>query len=128
MRRDEFFQCVRWFNLVVGFYNLHYYVNYGNWALLALGGSEHRGMGIHEKGTEEGSIGDAYFFLLYVFVSEIGKKLDKGYRCPLYCDIDHKHIYAKKKSHIQGTDRIPGSGESDNREQSESDIRPIASI
>ena len=38
MKRDEFFQCVRWFNLIVGLYNLYYYVNYGNWALLALGG------------------------------------------------------------------------------------------
>ena len=38
MKRDEWFQCVRWFNLVVGFYNLYYYVNYGNWALLCMGG------------------------------------------------------------------------------------------
>ena len=90
------------------------------------GGPEHRGMGIHEKGTEEGSIGDAYFFLLYVFVSEIGKKLDKGYRCPLYCEVNHIHIYEKEESHIQGTDRIPRPDESEDREQSESSIRPIA--
>jgi hypothetical protein len=85
-------------------------------------------MGVHEKGTEEGSIGNAYFFLLYVFVGEIGKKLDKGYTCPLYCGIDHKHIYDKKESHIQRTDTIPGSDESKDREQSESDIRPIAGL
>ena len=92
------------------------------------GGPEHRGMGIHEKGTEEGSIGDAYFFLLYVFVSEIGKKLDKGYTCPVYCGINHKHIYAKKESHIQRTDRVSRPDESEDREQSESDIRPIAGL
>jgi len=38
MRRDEWFQLARWFNLVVGFYNIYYYTYYGNWALLALGG------------------------------------------------------------------------------------------
>jgi hypothetical protein len=38
MRRDEWFQLARWFNLVIGLYNLYYYVSFGNWALLALGG------------------------------------------------------------------------------------------
>ena len=38
MKRDEWFQIVRLFNLVVGLYNLYYYVNFGSWALLALGG------------------------------------------------------------------------------------------
>ena len=92
------------------------------------GGPEHRSMGIYEKETSRSSVGQAYFFVLYVFVSEIGKKLDKGYTCPVYCDIDHKHIYAKKKSHIQGTDRILRSDEFNDREQSESDLRPIAGL
>jgi len=38
MKRDEWFQLARWFNLVIGLYNLYYYVYFGNWALLALGG------------------------------------------------------------------------------------------
>ena len=94
-----------------------------------LRGSEYRSVGIHEETqrTEE-AIGSILFFCIYVVIGEIGKKLDKGYRCPLYCEVKHKHIYAEKESHIQGVNRIPRPGESEDREQSESDIRPIASV
>ena len=93
------------------------------------GGSKHSGLGVHtESAKTEESIGAIAFFCLYVVIGEIGKKLDKGYRCPLYCEVNHTHIYEKEESHIQGTDRIPRPGEPEDREQSESDIRPIASI
>ena len=91
------------------------------------GGPEHRSVGVHQKEkSREEVIGELGFFFLYVVLTKIGKKLDKGYTCPVYCEVNHKHIYEKKESHIQGTDRIPRPDESEDREQSESSIRPIA--
>ena len=37
MKRDEWFQCVRWINLAIGLYNIYYYVGYGSWPMLCLG-------------------------------------------------------------------------------------------
>jgi len=37
--------------------------------------------------------GEIVFFIIYVVLGEIGKKLDKNYRCPRYCEAKHKHIY-----------------------------------
>ena len=89
---------------------------------------EHGGMGIHKKEQSENGIENLYLFVLYVLVSEYGKKLDKKAQCPLYCGINHKHNYhEKEKSNIQGNDGIPRPGESERREQPESDLRPIAS-
>ena len=34
--------------------------------------------------------------LINVTVHKVGKKLDKGYKCPLYCGVNHKHIYWKE--------------------------------
>jgi hypothetical protein len=93
------------------------------------GGPEHRSVGVHqEEKSREEVLGDVAFFCLYVVLTKIGKKLDKGYTCPVYCEVNHKHIYEKKESHIQGTDRIPRPDESEDREQSESNIRPIAGL
>ena len=93
------------------------------------GGPENSGLGVHTESTRaEESIGNIVFFCIYVVMGEIGKKLDKGYLCPVYCEINHKHIYEKEESHIQGTDRIPRPDKPEDREQSESNIRPIASI
>ena len=36
------------------------------------------------------------FFILYVVIAEIGKKIDKSYRCPDYCEVKHEHIYREK--------------------------------
>ena len=92
------------------------------------GQPEHSGMGIHKERNTEAGIGSLYTFVLYVLISEYGKKLDKKAKCPLYCGINHKHNYhEKEKSNIQGNDGIPRSGESERREQPESDLRPIAS-
>ena len=35
--------------------------------------------------------GEIIFFIIYVILGEIGKKLDKGYQCPVYCEVNHKH-------------------------------------
>ena len=78
---------------------------------------EHRSMGVHqETKTKKDSLGQIAFFCLYVLLNEIGKKLDKGQICPLYCGIKHKHIYEKKESHIQRTDRILRPGNPEDRE------------
>ena len=76
-------------------------------------------------------IGNIVMFLIIIGLGEIGKKLDNGYRCPLYCGVDHKHRYWEKyeteKSNIPPDDGLPGSDEPQDREQSKSNIRPIAS-
>jgi hypothetical protein len=75
--------------------------------------------------------GEILLFLIAVVVGEIGKKLDKGYRCPVYCDVDHKHIYWEKyeteKSNIPPDDGLPRPDEPEDREQSKGSLRPIAS-
>jgi len=92
------------------------------------GGTQHSSLGIHQEGiASEEDIGEIVFFLLYILIVEIGKKLDKGYRCPVYCEVKHEHIYYEEKSNIQTDDRIPRSDESKDREQPESSLRPIAS-
>ena len=89
---------------------------------------EHSGMGVHEKKQSESGIENLYLFVMYVLVSEYGKKLDKQAKCPLYCGINHKHNYhEKEKSNIQGNDGIPRPGEHERREQQKSDLRHIAS-
>ena len=37
--------------------------------------------------------GEIIFLALNIAVVEIGKKLDKGYQCPVYCEVDHKHYF-----------------------------------
>ena len=37
--------------------------------------------------------GEIVYVVLHVILLKIGKKLDKGYKCPVYCDIDHKHYF-----------------------------------
>ena len=89
---------------------------------------EHSGMGVHEKKQSESGIENLYLFVMYVLVSEYGKKLDKKAKCPLYCGINHKHnYYEKEKSNIQRDDELPGSSKPGSREQQEGDLRPIAS-
>ena len=75
--------------------------------------------------------GEIALFLINVVIHSIGKKLDKGYRCPLYCDVDHKHIYWEnyetEESNIPPDDGLPRPGKPEDREQSEGSLRPIAS-
>ena len=62
---------------------------------------ERGGMGVHKEAT----------------------KNDKGYVCPLYCEVDHKHRYAETQSHIQTTDNLSGCIASEDRGQPKADIR-----
>ena len=75
--------------------------------------------------------GEILLLLINVVVHIVGKKLDRGYKCPVYCDVSHKHIYWEnyetEKSNLSPDDGFPGSDKPQDREQSESDIRPIAS-
>tara|TARA_R110002020_G_scaffold410826_1_gene620512 strand:- start:155 stop:370 length:216 start_codon:yes stop_codon:yes gene_type:complete len=52
-------------------------------------------VGVHEEFRliPKEDVGEIVFFGLFVIFGEIGKRLDKGYRCPTYCAVDHKHIY-----------------------------------
>ena len=88
---------------------------------------EHSSLGIHQAGiVSEEDLGEIVLFVLYVVVSEALKRLDSGYRCPLYCEVYHEHIY-EEKSNIQTDDGVPRSDESKDREQPEGSLRPIAS-
>ena len=80
---------------------------------------EHRSVGVY---SPQEDIGKVALFVLYVIVSEYGKVLDKQAICPVYCEVQHKHIYETKESNIQTDDRILRSDESKDREQSESNI------
>ena len=100
------------------------------WSSLVCAGHrspQHRGVGANSSDP-----GEIVFFILYVLIGEFGKKLDKSYRCPVYCEVKHNHIYWEKdetkEGNIQTDDGLPGSDESEDREQQKSIIRPIASI
>ena len=75
--------------------------------------------------------GKVALFLINIGVYRIGKKLDKGYKCPVYCDVDHIHIYWEnyetEKSNIPPDDGLPGPDELEDREQPKGSLRPIAS-
>ena len=86
-------------------------------------GSQYRSVGFNSS-----DIGQIAFFVLYVIVGETGKKLDKGYICPVYCEVKHKHIYEAKESNIQATDNIPRPGTSKDREQQENVLRTCPDV
>ena len=100
--------------------------------LLQLGFTGNRGNEYSSIRFQSPDKGEILLFLINVAIGEIGKKLDKGYRCPVYCEVDHKHIYWEKdeteKSNIPPDDGLPRPDEPQDREQSEGSIRPIASI
>ena len=47
---------------------------------------QHRSVVINTPDT-----GKIIFFIIYVILGEVGKKLDKGAKCPVYCGVNHKH-------------------------------------
>ena len=64
-----------------------------------------------------------------------GKRLDKGYKCPLYCGVDHKHIYweydevkSNQESNLQTVDGLYNGIRDTTEEQSGGSIRPITGI
>ena len=64
-------------------------------------------------------------------MGEIGKKLDNGYKCPVYCEVTHKHIYWEKneaeKSNIQTAPQLHRTARDTSKEQSAGSLRRIAS-
>ena len=56
--------------------------------------------------------GKIALFLVNVILTNIGKKLDKGYKCPVYCGINHTHYFwdeddiKDKKTHKSTTDGV----------------------
>ena len=72
---------------------------------VSLGWTQHSSIRIQQE--DEGEI---LLFLINVVVHIAGKKLDKGYKCPVYCGVDHKHYYwenhENKESNIQTVDGL----------------------
>ena len=90
-------------------------------------GSEHSSLGIYKSaGIIEESVSKVVFFIAFVSLAKLGKKLDKGYTCPVYCETDHKQIYEKEKSNIQRNDGLSRPGSTGSRQQSKSYIRPFS--
>ena len=70
--------------------------------------------------------GEILLFLINVAVHVTGKKLDRGYKCPVYCAVDHKHYYWEndedKESYIQTVDELYRSTGDASKKQSTSGI------
>ena len=64
--------------------------------------------------------------LINVIAVKVGKKLDKGYRCPVYCGVDHIHYYWEnhedKEGNIQAVDGLYRAARDTDEEQSAGDI------
>ena len=88
---------------------------------VSLGWSQHSSIRIQQEDK-----GEILLFLINVVVHKIGKKLDKGYKCPVYCAIDHIHYYwenhENKESNIQTDDGLYRAARDPGPEQSESGI------
>ena len=91
------------------------------------GGAQYSSLGIYqEEYISSEDKGEIVVFLLFIVLDKIGKRLDRGYRCPLYCEVDHKHYYwenDEEKSNISRDDELPGSSTPENREQQEVVLR-----
>ena len=88
--------------------------------------AEHSSIRIHKE-----DVGEITLFILYIAINELGKVLDRKYKCPVYCDVNHIHYYwennEEAKSNIQTDDGIPRPGKHESGKQSKSNIRPVAS-
>jgi hypothetical protein len=66
---------------------------------------EHRSMDVHEE-----DVGEIILFIVSVIITIIAKKLDKGYKCPVYCEVNHKHYYWEidedKENNLQTTHEL----------------------
>ena len=88
---------------------------------VSLGWSQHSSMGFQQEDK-----GEILLFLINVVVHMSGKKLDKGYKCPVYCAVDHKHYYwenhENKEGYVQATDGLHRTVGDTNEEQSASNL------
>ena len=89
--------------------------------------TQHRSVFINQEDT-----GEIAFFLIYILISEYGKKLDKGYICPVYCEVNHKHRIVEYDTKTQqGIDEetdqeLDGSVIIADRQQSEGSVRSLS--
>ena len=88
---------------------------------VSLGWGQHSSIRIQQEDK-----GEILLFLINVVVHKVGKKLDKGYKCPVYCAVDHIHYYWEnhedKEGNIQATDGLYRATRDPSPEQSESSI------
>ena len=89
--------------------------------LISLGWSQHSSIRFQQE--DEGEI---LLFLINIVITKVGKKLDKGYKCPVYCGVDHKHYYwenhENKESNIQAADGLYRAARDPGQEQSAGSI------
>ena len=89
--------------------------------LISLGWSQHSSIRVQQE--NEGKI---LLFLINVAVHMSGKKLDKGYKCPVYCAASHKHYYwenhENKEGYVQTVDGLYRTAGDAGQEQSASGI------
>ena len=89
--------------------------------IVSLGWCQHSSIRFQQE--DEGEI---LLFLINVVVHMTGKKLDKGYKCPVYCAVDHKHYYwendQNKEVYIQTVDGLYRAARDTDEEQSAGDI------
>ena len=71
-------------------------------------GNEHSSIRFQQE-----DLGKIYMFVLIVIIGEIGKDLDTKYKCPVYCNVTHKHNYwekdEEKEGYIQSNDAVSRS-------------------
>ena len=88
---------------------------------ISLGWSQHSSIRIQQEDK-----GEILLFLINVVVHKAGKKLDKGYRCPVYCGVDHIHYYwenhENKEGYVQTADGLHRAVRDSSQEQSASGI------
>ena len=88
---------------------------------ISLGWSQHSSIRFQQE--DEGEI---LLFLINVVVHMAGKKLDKGYKCPVYCAASHKHYYwenhENKEGYVQTVDGLYRTAGDAGQEQSASGI------
>ena len=85
------------------------------------GWGQYSSLGIHQEDK-----GEILLFLINVVVHMAGKKLDKGYKCPVYCAASHKHYYwenhENKEGYVQTVDGLYRTAGDAGQEQSASGI------
>ena len=88
---------------------------------VSLGWSQHSSIRIHQEDK-----GEILLFLINVVIHKVGKRLDSGYKCPVYCGVDHKHYYwenhENKEGYVQAVDGLYRAARDPGPEQSESGI------
>ena len=89
--------------------------------LISPGWGQYSSVGIQQEDK-----GEILLFLINVVVHKAGKKLDKGYKCPVYCGVDHKHYYwenyENKEGYLQTVDELYRATGNAGQEQSASGI------